>query len=208
MKPEERDDALEGEAVEEAPAPNALEEMLEDAAPEVPARLLPIPGVTTSLVGEIVDDKHPALRGRVRVRWTDLEGQLFEKWLPTLQGLPVRVSDRVLLMQPSNWPEPVVMGVLDGFARRPEVERDTKASLELKRDEAIRVRSQSGDDLLEVFEEPTGPVVRLLSGDVDLDVQGKMRIRADAITLEARKGQARIEASDDVVVRGETVHLN
>ncbi|MCA9607956.1 MAG: hypothetical protein KC619_20240 [Myxococcales bacterium] len=195
------------EPTNEVEAPSALDEMLEAPAPE-PAPLLPVPGIATCLVGEIVDDRHPSLRGRVRVRWTDLEGQLFEKWLPTFQGLPVRVGDRVFLMQPANWPEMVVTGVLDGFARRPEVERDEKASLELKRDEALRIRSQSGEDLLEVFEEASGPVVRLLTGDVDLDIPGTMRVRADAITLEARKGQARIEASDDVVVRGETVHLN
>ncbi len=207
MKDDARDDLPEGPAVEAEEPPSALDAMLEQAAPE-PAPLLPVPGVTTCLVGEVVDDRHPSLRGRVRVRWSDLEGQLYERWLPTFQGLPVRVADRVFLQQPANWPEPVVIGVLDGFARRPEVARDERASLELQRDEALRVRTKSGVDLLEVFEGDAGPVVRLLTGDVDLDIPGAMRVRADAITLEARKGQARIEASDDVIVKGETVHLN
>jgi hypothetical protein len=194
--------AREGDA-----AKSPLDEMLEDASP-APEPILRTPGYTTSLVGEVVDDKHPALRGRVRVRWKDLEGFLYEKWLPALMGLPVRVSDRVLLTQASNWPEFVVTGVIDGFARRPEIPKGEKAALELKRDEAVRVRSQSGEDLLEVFEDDTGPVVRLLTGDVDLDIKGKMRVKAESIELEATRGQARIEASDDVIVRGETVHLN
>lgn len=202
-------DAMDDEVrpVEELQA-SPLEEMLEEASPALAEPLLRASGVTTSLVGEVVDARHPSLRGRVRVRWSDLEGQLFEKWLPALQGLPVRVSDRVLLTQPSNWPEYVVTGVIDGFARRPEVDREEKASLELKRDEALRVKSQSGEDLLELFDTETGPVVRLLGPDVDLDLPGKLRIRAGSIELEAKRGQARITASDDVVVRGETVHLN
>jgi len=201
----------EEEIVEEAPAEagSPLDAMLEDAAAEAaPEPILRPAGETSVLVGEIVDDKHPSLRGRVRVRWSDLEGQLYEKWLPTFQGLPVRVADRVMLTQPANWPEPVVTGVVDGFARRPEVEREEKASLELKRDEAIRVRSQSGDDLLEVFEDEQGPVVRLLTGDVSLDLPGELRIKAHAISLAAERGQVKVEASDDVIVKGETVHLN
>lgn len=187
---------------------STLEEMLEEApAPPISSVLQPA-GATDSLVGEVVDDKHPSLRGRVRVRWQDLEGQTFEKWLPTLQGLPVRVSDRVLMLRATNWPEYVITGVVDGFARRPEVERDTKARLELKRDEAIRVQSAEGEDIVEVFQDDRGPVVRFLSDDVDLDLKGKLRVSAKAIELEAKQGQARIKASDDVVVVGETIHLN
>ena len=202
-------DAIEDEArpAEELEA-SPLEEMLEEASPALAEPIPRANGVTTSLVGEVLDDRHPSLRGRVRVRWSDLEGQLFERWLPALQGLPVRISDRVLLTQPSNWPEYVVTGVIDGFARRPEVDRHERASLELKRDEALRVKSQSGEDLLELFDTESGPVVRLLNPDVDLDLPGKLRIRAGSIELEAKRGQARITASDDVVVRGETVHLN
>ena len=142
------------------------------------------------------------------MRWQDLEGQTFEKWLPALQSLPVRVADRVLMVLAANWPEPVVTGVIDGFARRPEPERDTAARIELERDEAVRIRSASGEDLVEVFEEETGPVVRLLRDEIDLDLSGKLRVRAKSIELTAKEGQARIEASDDVIVQGETVHLN
>jgi hypothetical protein len=183
-----------------------LDEMLEKADPE-PSFLTPT-GAMEILVGEIVDTKHPVLRGRVRVRWSDLEGQTFEKWLPTLHGLPVRTSDRVMLTRALNWPEHVVTGVIDGFAKRPEIERETAAAIEIQRDEAVRVRSSSGEDLVEVFEDERGPVIRLLKEDVDLDLQGKLRVRAKSIELEAKEGQARIKASDDVVVNGEVIHLN
>ncbi|HJL14109.1 MAG TPA: hypothetical protein RMH99_00565 [Sandaracinaceae bacterium LLY-WYZ-13_1] len=212
MMEHDRDDATEAATTDaaeaEAEEKSALEEMLEDEPPPAVSSVLQPAGATDSLVGEVVDDRHPSLRGRVRVRWQDLEGQTFEKWLPTLQGLPVRVADRVLMLRATNWTEYVITGVVDGFARRPEVERDTKAELELKRDEAIRVRSPEGEDLVEVFQDDRGPVVRFLSDDVDLDLKGELRVSAKAIELEAKQGQARIKASDDVVVVGETIHLN
>lgn len=201
----EADESPHEPVIEKEPG-SSLEEMLETAE-RTPSVLQPA-GATEHLVGEVVDDQHPSLRGRVRVRWTDLEGQTFEKWLATLMGLPVRVADRVLLTQPANYPERVVTGVLDGFARRPEMEKEEAASLELKRDEAVRVRSQSGEALIEVYEDDAGPVIKLLHEDVNLEIPGKMRVRAHSIELEATRGQARIEASDDVVVRGEVVHLN
>lgn len=204
MKHQQDEDAV--ETVEpELDERSPLEEMLERT--EAVSPFAPT-GESGSLVGEIVDVRHPTLRGRVRVRWQDLEGQTFEKWLPTLHGIPVRAADRVLLIRAANWPEPVVTGVIDGFARRPEPDRDTAARLELQRDEAIRVQSASGEDLVEVFEDERGPVIRLLKEDVDLDLPGKLRVRATSIELEAKEGQARIKASDDVVVVGETIHLN
>lgn len=206
MKSEERDGIeSQGLQAEDSPA-SVLEEMLED---EPAARPLLAPrGVSANLIGEVVDARHPSLHGRVRVRWMDLEGQTFERWLPTLQGLPVRVADRVLMTIAENWHEPVVTGVLDGFARRPERARSSAAVLELKRDEAVRVQSSAGEDLVEVFEDEQGPVIRLLEKDIDLDLQGKLRVRAESIELEAKQGQTRITASDDVVVKGEIIHLN
>jgi hypothetical protein len=199
MKEEEREGTV--ETHEES----VLDDMLERTP--APSFLEP-KGETQILVGEVVDARHPTLRGRVRVRWRDHEGQAFEKWLPTLMNLPIRVSDRVIMTQAANWPERVITGVIDGFAHRPEIERETAAAIELQRDEALRVRDAAGNDLVEVFEDERGAVIRLLREDVDLDLQGKLRISAKSIELEAKQGQARIKASDDVVVNGEVIHLN
>ena len=205
---EHAEDAPEAEAmVVEArdPAPRSeIDALLDAAAPAVPAPA----ARPETLVGEVVDTKHPTLRGRVRVRWMDLEGQTFEKWLPQLHGMSVRAHDRVLLTRASNWPEHVVTGVIDGFAARPEVERETKAALELLPDEKVRVQASDGTPLLEVFQGDEGPVVRLLADDVNLELPGSLRVRAQSIEIEATRGQARIKASDDVVVQGEVIHLN
>lgn len=160
------------------------------------------------LVGECVNATHPTLRGRVRVRIEDETGESAERWLPTLYRLPVREADRVLVARAANWDEPVVIGVIDGFARRPEVPAREGASLTLAADECLRVRSQDGAELVEIRQEEEGPVVRLLEPGVDVEVPGAFRVRADAIRLEARKGAVEVEATDDVIVRGEIVRLN
>lgn len=160
------------------------------------------------LVGQVMDTEHPTLRGRVLVRMATPSGDTDERWLPTLQGLAVRELDRVLVTQPTNWPEPVVTGVIDGFARRPEIRRDSKAALELLGDESVRVLSHDGSELVEVFQGEEGPVVRLLQADVNLELEGRLRISAKSLLFEARVGEARIEAKEDVVLRGEGVRLN
>src|SRR5690348_3485617 len=75
------------------------------------------------LIGECVDARHPSLQGRVLVKFT-ISGHEQTRWLAKLQGLPVRVGDRVLMLCPGNsfdhGPEWIVTGVVDGFATRPE----------------------------------------------------------------------------------------
>lgn len=204
---DERDDGREAEHEVAPPAEteSPLEAML--ASPP-PPELLSAAGRTECLVGEIVAVGHPTLRGRVRARWQDLDGQTFERWLPTLHGLPVRVADRVLLTRASNWREHIVTGVIDGFAARPEHPRETRAALALERDEAVRVQAADGTPLIEVFQAEEGPVVRLLAPDVEIELRGALRVRAESIELEATRGQARIAASDDVIVEGEVIRLN
>ncbi|HLA63415.1 MAG TPA: hypothetical protein VK610_03250 [Rhodothermales bacterium] len=190
----------------EADARAALLDQLA-AVPITPAT--PRTGVAPGgvVVGECVDAAHPTLRGRVRVRWETSQG-VAERWVPTLQNLPVRVADRVLLVHPGNHDEPVVVGVLDGFARRPEPERAETARFTLQRDEAVRVEGADGQPLVELFQSDAGPVVRLLQADVNVELPGALRISAEQIALRARAGTVEIEASDDVNVRGEVVNLN
>ena len=160
-----------------------------------------------SFVGECLDDRHPTIPGRVLVQWTGAGGEACQKWLACLQGIAVRETDRLMLLSPDNWVEPVIIGVLGGFSVRPRPQRKGPA-LALKPDEAMRVTTEDGEDILEVHLEEGGPVVRLFSDDVDIDLPGKLRIRADAIEMKAQKGAVDIEASDDVRIRGERVKMN
>jgi hypothetical protein len=161
-----------------------------------------------SLIGECIHAKHPTLQGRVLVRWTTLDGECQERWLPTLQNLAVRPNDRLLLINPGNWNELVVTGVIDGFAKRPGVDRQTAGYLELESDEALRVVDRNGEQLLEMFQTAEGTVVRLLTDDTSVEFPGKLRLAADTIELAAGAGPIKIRASDDVIVNGEMIHLN
>jgi len=81
-------------------------------------------------------------------------------------------------------------------------------SVELKGDESVRVRGRDGQQLLEIYQEEEGPVVRLLDPDLDLELPGELRIRAEHIQLEATRGDVELKASDDVNLQGEMIHLN
>lgn len=158
-------------------------------------------------VADCIDARHPSIAGRVRVRWAHA-GRVHERWVPALTGLAIREGDRVLLTRAENHPEPVVTGVLDGFADRPPVPTHVRSTLELKPDEHVRISRVDGTPLLDVVQGQDGPVVKLLAGDVGIELPGKLRLDAEEIELRARRGQVRIKASDDVIVRGEIIRLN
>lgn len=178
--------------------------LLEQIMSESPGSLLP----GESVIGACLDARHPSLLGRVLVQWSAPSGAETSAWLPALHGLVVRDGDRVLLTRPSNAPEPIVVGVVDGFAARPEARRETAAQLELRADEALRVTSTDGTPLVEVFHRDGGPVVRLLAGEVSLDLPGDLHLSARSVALIARGGEMKISARDDVIVVGETINLN
>lgn len=163
---------------------------------------------TTTLLGECIDDRHPALQGRVLVRLAEFGAPEREVWVPTLQGLPVRVADRVLLVRPANGEEWIVTGVVDGFARRPEVAKRNVAQLALRPDEAIQVVSSEGHALVEISRGQSGSVVRVLEPDVVVEFAGKLAVKAAAIEFVATRGPVTVTASDDVVLKGEAVRLN
>jgi hypothetical protein len=154
-----------------------------------------------------MDDRHPVLLGRVRVRHRTGDEER-EEWVPVLRGVAVRVGDQLLLNQPKNGGELIVVGVVDGFARRDAVPQQAAARLELKPDEVLRVEDALGRTLLELRADETGPVVRLLQQGLAIEVDGKLSFRADAIQLQARQGAVEIDATDEVCVKGEVIHLN
>lgn len=171
------------------------------------SRSAPDQAAPSCLIGECIDARHPSLQGRIRVRFT-AAGLEHERWVPKLQGLPVRVADRVLMLQPGNASEWIVTGVVDGFATRPRPELSERARIELQRDEAVNVVSSEGTPLIEISQSETGPVVRVLEPDVQVEFAGKLSLRAQDIELEATQGEVAVKASADVVLRGETIRLN
>lgn len=161
-------------------------------------------------VATCVDTQHPTLRGRVRVRWADAtpDAPTGESWVPTLQGLALRSGDRVLLSHASGIDEPLVIGVVDGFMPRPDRDRTPAAVLELQPDQVLRIQAQDGQQLVDIIQDETGPIVRVLQADTRIDVRGRLTITAAELELKAVRGDVQIEASDKVSVVGETVRLN
>lgn len=160
---------------------------------------------SVALVGTCINDRHPSLAGRVLVRFAAGAGER-DLWLATLAHLPVRCEDRVLLLQPGNWPEPLVVGVIDGLRER-AAEANAAAVLILKNDETLEIRDQDGAPLLGVVPTPGGPVLRLARADQRLEVGGRLTVAADAIEFTAR-GEVTLSAGGDVVVNGEEIKLN
>jgi hypothetical protein len=194
-------------------APDLLELIVAATAPSAPTpRAAEATGAaperrTDLLVGLCMDDSHPTLCGRVLVRIAAVAGaEETDRWMATLAHLSVRRDDRVLVMQPVNWPEPLVVGVIDGLRPRSAPVRPA-ASLDLKADETLEVRDQNGGLLLQIVPAPGGPVLRLAHADQRLEVAGRLVIAAEAIGLEAH-GEVRVDAGGDVTVTGEEINLN
>ena len=183
--------------------PALLDEILNRSPLAHPNPLLGLP-----LVGDCLEGRHPTLLGRYLIRYPGGDGEPVDRWLASLYGLPVRAHDRVLLLQPGNWPEPVVIGVIDGFANRPESPAVKAAILELQPDEVVRIHGSRGEPLIEVRQHDSGPLIRLLSEDINLELPGKLKLVAKSIELAATQGGVTISASDDVTVKGETIKLN
>jgi hypothetical protein len=157
-------------------------------------------------VCEVLESEHPSIAGRILARWMDPDGEPRERWIPVLMGLPIRTGDRILAAAVQSWPEPIAIGIVDGFRRR-EVERAI-ASVTLPPGHALRIVGAAGTPLLEVTEGREGPVVTLLHDDLALNVRGRLTLAAKSIDLHAREGKVEVKATDDVVVRGEVIHLN
>ena len=194
------------------PAPNGeatLEHLLEEAATS-PREAFTWPALPDGacIVGECIDDRHPAIVGRVCVRWNDETGAQHERWCATTQNLAVRTGDRLLLTRPGNWPELVVTGVLDGFAQRPEVPPAEAARLELRADEVMVVADHRGRPLLEIQSSEAGPVLRLRQPGLSLETDEHLQLRADWITIESKKGPVRIASVAHVVIEGDHISLN
>jgi hypothetical protein len=163
-----------------------------------------------TFVATCIDPRHPTLIGRVKIAWGEPGAATSDDgwWVPTLHGLTIRDGDRLLLARAAGSVEPIVVGVIDGFLPRPETVRQVAAQIQLERDETLRVCADDGQPLVEIVRDEAGPVVRLLQADTRLDLRGKLQITATELELKASQGAVRIEASGEVSLVGEIVHLN
>lgn len=157
----------------------------------------------TPRLGEVLDDRHPALPGRVLTR---VHGVEEAQWLPVVRGACARPGDRVLVTSVVGVDEAVVVAVLDGL-EPPGEAAVTPAPLALRCDEVVQIHDAMGRPLLEVTAGPTGPQMRLLGDGLTLKTRGTLRLVADALELEATAGHVDIDAAADVHVRGEVIHL-
>ena len=160
------------------------------------------------LVGECLDDRHPAVEGRFLIAYPNFDGGPHERWLGSLQGLRVRRGDRVVLFRPGNWPEPVVAGVICGTEDEAEPRVRPGMSVRLEKYDSVQVLGANGEMLVAISCGESGPMVQLLQPDVEIQAAGHLRISAKTIQLEARQGDVEVEARDDVVVRGDMIRLN
>jgi len=181
-----------------------LEELLSEARPAVPGQ---VPS-SQSLLGECIDELHPVMQGRVRVQVELQEAQKHRMWLAKVHGVTVRKGDRVIIQKPANYSEPIVTGVLDGLAPRRMEAKVPGPTVPLRQDESLRVVTDGGQEILEIYQDDAGPVVRLLDRDVDLELPGALRVRALSIKLEAEEGDVEVKAAGDVVVEGNDISLN
>lgn len=159
-------------------------------------------------VGECVDDRHPAVDGKLLIAYPRFDGCVQERWLASMQGLRVRAGDRVILVRPGNWPEPVIVGVLCGVDEETEPRMRSGPTVRLDEHDTLQVAGADGSPLVEISRGQSGPVVHLLQADVEIRTPGKLRISARSIEMESRQGDVQIAARDDVVVRGSMIRLN
>ncbi len=193
-----------------SPAP-ILERLLSEVAESEEGQTAAKPGPGNCWVAWCVQDRHPVLQGRVEVRWEalDTQGEGEERrWVPVLRNVAVRKDDRLLLLHPVGWDEPIVVGVVDGYRRRPEPGPEEGPTLELRADEALTILGAEGSPLIRVRQTGEGPEIRLLESTARLHLPEDLELSARSVKLQAREGEVRIEAHDDVVVRGEMIKLN
>jgi len=182
--------------------------LTERSAGESVDRQLLVGGSGAMLVGEVEDTHHPDFRGHVFVRWSRGDTCL-ARWLRCVIGAAPRRQDRVLLSQPANWPEPIVVAVLEGSSGAGTLAPVAAVrTLSLDQGETVRICDAQGTPLCEVVRSSQGAEIRLAGKDVDLNVVGKLRLRAEALELEGGRGGLDIRTEGDAVVRARFIRLN
>lgn len=149
-----------------------------------------------------------ASTSRPLIHFTDGRGQSHRRRLDVLDGVVIEVSDEVLLIQPANRSEPLVVGTVNR-QRKMNSSSTPATSLVLAEGQSIRITDATGTPLLEVSTDAEKSRLRCLQTDVCFEVAGKYSVEADEIELRARHGSLQLEAAqDDIVARGQYIRLN
>ncbi len=180
-----------------------------------PANLMETPNLIAAptLVGVCVDDKHPELAGFFEVEYFGEGEESVRTWLAALRGVQPRRQDSVLLSQPQNWAEPVIVGVLESTTAQ---ECEQKSSFEVRQnnvlvlrgDEPIQIVAHDGRKLVEIGKGRTGPTIRICQKDAAINLPGSLSISAGQLTLQSYSGDVRIQADREVTIEGDLIRLN
>lgn len=159
------------------------------------------------LIAEVIVETHPVMAGRVLVKGADAAGQMFEDWLPCLQGLNITAKDRVLIQRPCNAPEPLITGIVESMhAQRKQF--SSAQTLTLNENESLTINDHLGRALIDIAAGVDGPSIKLHASLAELDVEGALRLEADSLEFKARQGEMQLSASGDIKVDGEIIKLN
>jgi hypothetical protein len=169
-----------------------------------------------TIVGCCLDDNHPEHVDRYQIAFTNERGFAEKRWLEAVKGVEVQRLDRVLLLRVRHLPEPVILASLGNEARKNRTQKNMASELEVRENNTvvlhgetpIQVVTHDGRKLVEIGKNRHGPCIRVCRKDMKLDLPGKLSLSAGEIELQAREGDVRIEAEQEVTVQGDLIRLN
>ena len=159
------------------------------------------------VVGQVLDTHHPFMPGQVLVAWVDADGQRSESWLERDRHLSLSIGDRVLLSWVSPLEAWVVTGALGRKPGSPAPDPDNERQLRLQPGESVRIVAHDGQPMLTLRQGPSGTVIELGAGDVDLKAAGTLRLSAESVEVRASE-DIDLRSDRDTLVRGRFIRLN
>lgn len=151
------------------------------------------------------DPEHP---GQSLVGYEDERGAPAERWLDQLSHVAPVVGDEVLLTTPRGRSAPLVIGRLGAGPAGP---LRLPSGYQLQVDDARRratLLRPDGTPAVELDLAGDTPILQLPEQDLALEIAGRLSISAGSIEMVSRDGDVRVEASEDVRVRGKLIWLN
>lgn len=159
------------------------------------------------VVGQVLDTHHPLMPGRVMVAWVDAAGQRSEGWLERERHLSLSIGDQVLLSWIFALQEWVVTGALGRKPESPAPDPDNERQLRLQPGESVSIIAHDGQPMLTLRQGPSGPVIELGAGDVDLKAARTLRLSGESIEVRAAE-DIDLRSDRDTLVRGRFIRLN